>query len=69
MKLIKVTPNNGRGTDSIYINATEILRIDYGNSEHNHGCEITFKNGQVLQVYDKAKRIADSINSAGNPPE
>ena len=63
MKLIKVTPNNGRGTESIYINSLEIVRIDFGNNEHNHGCDITFKNGNVLSVYDKAKSIFDAVNS------
>jgi hypothetical protein len=63
MKLIKVTLNNGRGSDSIYINSLEILRVDYGNNEHNHGCDITLKNGQVLSLYDKAKSIFDIVNS------
>lgn len=62
MKLIKVTPNNGRGTESIYINSLEILRIDFGNNEHNHGCDITLKNGNVLSVFDKAKSIFDAVN-------
>ena len=66
MKLIKVTPNNGRGTDAIYLNSDEILRIDFGNSEHNHGCDITLKNGNVLNVFDKAKSIFDAINTNGN---
>jgi len=66
MKLIKVTPNNGRGTDAIYLNSDEIFRIDFGNNEHNHGCDITFKNGNVMSVYDKAKSIFDAVNHAHN---
>ena len=63
MKLIKVTPNNGQGSLSIYINSAEIVRIDFGNNEHNHGCDITLKNGNVLSVFDKAKSIFDAFNS------
>ena len=64
MKLIKVTPNNGRGSLPIYLNSDEILRIDFGSSEHNAGCDITLKNGQVLSVFDKPKSIVDAVNSA-----
>lgn len=63
MKLIKVTPNNGRGSLPIYLNSDEILRIDFGSSEHNAGCDITLKNGQVLSVFDKPKSIVDAVNS------
>ncbi len=68
MKLIKVTPNTGRGTDPIYLNSDEIFRIDFGNNEHNPGCDITFKNGHVMSVYDKAKSIFDAINHPGQKP-
>lgn len=69
MKLIKVTPNNGRGSLPIYINSDEILRIDFGNSEHNAGCDITLKNGQVLSVFDKPKSIFDAVNYAHHKPK
>jgi len=62
MKLIKVTPNNGRSSIPIYLNSEEILRIDFGISEHNPGCDITLKNGHVLSVFDKPKSIFDAIN-------
>jgi hypothetical protein len=64
MKLIKVTPNNGRGSIPVYLNSEEILRIDFGSSEHNPGCDITLKNGNVLSVFDKPKSIFDAVNSA-----
>jgi hypothetical protein len=62
MKLIKITPNNGRNSEPIYINSMEIVRIDFGNNEHNHGCDITLRNGQVINVFDKAKSIFDAVN-------
>ncbi len=68
MKLIKVTPNNGRGTDPIYLNSDEIFRIDFGSNEHNAGCDITFKNGNVMSVYEKAKSIFDAVNHASYKP-
>ena len=66
MKLIKITPNNGRGSLPIYLNSDEILRIDFGTSEHNPGCDITLKNGQVLSVFDKPKSIFDAVNHPYN---
>jgi|GEM_PF-951644 len=63
MKLIKITPNNGNGSFPIYLNSDEILRIDFGGNEHNHGCDITLKNGHVLSVFDKAKSIFDAVNN------
>lgn len=66
MKLIKITPNNGRGSLPIYLNSDEILRIDFGTSEHNPGCDITLKNGQVLSVFDKPKSIFDAVNHPHN---
>jgi hypothetical protein len=62
MKLIKVTPNNGRGSIPVYLNSDEIVRIDFGGSEHNPGCDITLKNGNVLSVFDKPKSIFDAVN-------
>ncbi len=63
MKLIKLTPNQGRGTVPIYINSSEIVRIDFGNDENSEGCKVTLKNGEVLDVFDKAKTIFDAFNS------
>jgi len=69
MKLIKITPNNGRGSQPIYLNSDEILRIDFGNNEHNPGCDITLKNGQVLSVFDKPKSIFDAVNHPQHRPK
>lgn len=63
MTLIKVTPNAGRGTVPIYSNSLEILRIDFGDDENNPGCKITLKNGDELNVFDKAKDIFDAVNA------
>ncbi len=63
MKLIKITPNQGRGTVPIYINSLEILRIDFGDDETKDGCKLTLKNGDVLELFDKAKDIFDAVNS------
>ena len=69
MKLIKITPNNGNGSSPIYLNSEEIVRIDFGGNEHNHGCDITLRNGNVLNVFDKAKSIFDAINGTHYKPK
>jgi hypothetical protein len=62
MKLVKISPNQGRGTVPIYISSMDILRIDFGSDETNPGCNITLRDGQVLEVFDTAKSIYDQVN-------
>ena len=63
MKLIKVTPNQGRGTIPIYINSLEILRVDFGDDETKDGCKLTLTNGDVFDLFDKAIDIFKAVNS------
>lgn len=62
MRLVKISPNQGRGTVPIYINSLDTLRVDFGTDEDKPNCKITLRDGNVLDVFDNPKSIYDQVN-------